>query len=79
MTIAHHYLPGIELGPHKEIAGVLVVLLPIGLGTGLYLYFKPGLRKVLPALHAINNLIVLILLLAQITTGLSVYRAFVPH
>jgi hypothetical protein len=38
------------------------------------MYFLPEKRKVVPLLHALNNLIILALVLVQIVTGLMVYQ-----
>ena len=58
---------------HKTMAVIILPFLLIGIGTGLYLYFKPGKRKLLPAVHGINNAILLILLLIQAYAGIIVY------
>ena len=58
---------------HKNLALLILPFLGIGIGTGLFLYFKLGKRKILPAIHGINNLILLILLLAQAYSGFHVY------
>ena len=58
---------------HGTIALTILPFLLIGIATGLYLYFKPGQRRVLPAVHAINNAILLILLLVQAYSGIHVY------
>ena len=64
---------------HETIALILLPLMVIGIVSGLYLYLKPGKRTVLPAVHAANNLILLILALAQIYTGWHIYLTHVLH
>jgi hypothetical protein len=55
-------------------------MLPLGLFgivSGFFLYLKPKPRRILPALHGINNLVVLILALGQIVTGMMAYLRYV--
>ena len=57
-----------------------MILLPLGLFgifSGLLLYVNPKQRKFLPAIHGINNLVVLFLALAQIITGIMAYLRYV--
>jgi len=58
---------------HQRLAMVLLPLLLVGIGTGLYLYFLPEKRKVLPIVHALNNGVLFILLLVQAYSGIQVY------
>jgi len=67
--------PAMEL--HEAAAMVLLPLGLFGIISGLFLYFKPGPRKYLPAIHGINNAIVLCLALAQIVTGIRAYLRYV--
>ena len=62
---------------HKEVAFILLPFLAIGIFTGFILYFFPGKRKILPAVHGINNLIILVLVLVQIYTGLHLFQVHV--
>lgn len=62
---------------HENLALIILPFLLIGIGTGLYLYFKPGPRKVLPAIHGLNNAVLLILLLVQAYSGIHVYLRYV--
>lgn len=65
------------MGLHATIALVLLPCMVFGIVTGLYLYLKPLRRTVLPAVHAINNFILLVLALAQIYTGGHIYLTHV--
>lgn len=67
----------IEIHRHENLALTILPFLLIGIITGLYLYFKPGKRTVLPAVHAVNNVILLILLLVQAYSGYHVYMHYV--
>jgi len=62
---------------HKEVAFILLPFLAIGIFTGFILYLSPGKRKILPAVHGINNLIILVLVLVQIYTGLHLFQVHV--
>jgi len=63
--------PGLDL--HEKVAFVLLPFLVFGIFSGFFLYLNPGKRTLLPAVHGINNLIVLVLVLVQIYTGLQIY------
>jgi len=72
--IAHFIWQGlVVIERHETMALILLPFLLIGIATGLFLYFSPGQRKVLPAVHGINNAILLILLLVQAYSGIHVY------
>lgn len=58
---------------HGKTAMVALPFLVLGLASGIYLYRYPRPRKVLPSLHAINNLLLLLLTLLQGFTGLKLY------
>jgi len=62
---------------HTNLALTILPFLLFGIITGIYLYYSPAKRKVLPALHAINNTILLILLLYQAYSGIHVYMKYV--
>ena len=66
-----------DIGLHEIIAKTLLPLLLFGLCSGFYLYFKPGKRKIIPVIHALNNLLILLLVLVQIFTGWQVYQRYV--
>lgn len=65
------------MGLHESIALVLLPLLAFGIASGLYMYLKPGKRSVLPAVHALNNAIVLLLAIVQMYSGWQVYLTHV--
>jgi len=56
---------------------VMLPLILFGLFSGLYLNYKKGKRMLLPILHGINNLVVLILSLYQVSSGWWVYNAYI--
>ena len=66
-----------DIGLHEIIAKTLLPLLLFGLCSGLYLYFKPEKQKIIPVIHALNNLLILLLVLVQIFTGWQVYQRYV--
>ncbi|MBU0482188.1 MAG: hypothetical protein KKG47_13920 [Proteobacteria bacterium] len=65
----------ILVGMHGNMAMALIPFLLFALFSGFYLYLNPAKRIVLPALHAINNLIVLLLCLYQIFSGVGIVRS----
>jgi uncharacterized membrane protein YfcA len=71
--MVNRYLLNPDMGLHVAIAMIILPLGLFGLFSGLYLYLTPKPRKILPALHGINNLVVLILALGQIVTGMMAY------
>ena len=75
--MVERYLLNPDMGLHKAAAMVLLPFGLFGILSGLFLYLKPGPRKYLPAIHGINNVIVLFLALAQIVTGTMVYMRYV--
>jgi len=58
---------------HRQIGFTLLPLLVIGLFSGFFLYLNPKKRILLPAIHGINNLIIIALSLVQLVTGLQFY------
>jgi len=62
---------------HYTIALAIAPFVLTGIITGLYLYFKPAARRVLPAVHAINKVILLLLLLYQAYSGYHVFMKYV--
>jgi len=62
----------LHTGLHGEAAMLSLPFLVFGLFSGFYLYLNPQKRKILPALHACNNLVVLLIAILQIITGLKV-------
>ena len=64
-------------GTHGKVALVMVPFIIFGLVSGLYMNRNRKERGALPLVHGLNNLIVLVLALAQVLSGWRVYRAFV--
>jgi hypothetical protein len=64
---------------HENIALILLPLMVVGTVSGFYLYLRPAKRSVLPAVHGVNNFILLLLVLMQIYTGWQVYLTHVLH
>jgi hypothetical protein len=76
--IAHIVWQGmVVIHLHEGLALLILPFLLIGMVSGLYLYFSPAKRRVLPAVHAINNGILLVLLLYQAYSGIHVYLRYV--
>jgi hypothetical protein len=71
------YLLNPDMGLHVAVAMIMLPLGLFGIISGFFLYLKPRPRRILPALHGINNLIILALALAQIVTGTMVYLRYV--
>jgi hypothetical protein len=63
------------MGTHSTVALVMAPLIIFGIVSGLYMDRRRGNRKVLPFVHAVNNLVVVVLALAQVASGLGIYRA----
>lgn len=64
-------------GSHANVALVMAPMVVFGITSGLYMNVKKKPRKILPLLHGLNNLVVLILAVAQVYSGWAVYRTFV--
>jgi hypothetical protein len=62
---------------HGKTALVILPLLIFGFVSGQVLDAKKGRRRLLPAMHGINNALLLLMILNQARTGLEVYRTFV--
>lgn len=78
MGIVYGYWRGFLItGAHGRIALAAIPFILLGLGTGVYMSRVKKGRRVLPLIHGINNLILMILGIAQIVTGWSVYVNFV--
>lgn len=76
--IAHIVWQGmVVIHLHDKLALAILPFLLFGMITGIYLYYSTAKRKVLPALHGINNGILLILLLYQAYSGIHVYLKYV--
>jgi hypothetical protein len=77
LIIVSRFMENPNMGLHGMIAKLLLPLLIFGIFSGFYLYLNPQKGKVLPAIHAINNLIIVHLALLQIITGAWVYKTYV--
>jgi len=75
--MVNRYLLNPDMELHVAIAMILLPLGLFGIFSGFFLYLNPRQRRILPALHAINNLVILFLALAQIVTGIMAYLRYV--
>jgi hypothetical protein len=75
--MVNRYLLSPEMALHVTIAILMLPLGVFGIFSGFFLYLNPGKRRVLPAIHGINNLAILILALVQIVTGIMAYLRYV--
>ncbi len=64
-------------GDHFWLALAMLPFLLFGLGSGLHMARSPQVRKVLPALHGLNNLVLLALAILQIGEGREVIEHFI--
>jgi len=64
-------------GSHSNLGIGMIPFILFAIGSGLYMDKKKAKRKALPLAHAICNLIMLALALAQIYTGVVTYRVYV--
>ena len=77
VIMVDRYLLNPDMGLHEAVAMIMLPLGLFGIISGFFLYLKPRPRRILPALHGINNLIILALALAQIVTGTMAYLRYV--
>jgi hypothetical protein len=77
LFMVNRYLLSPDMGLHEAVAMILLPLGLFGLFSGLFLYLNPKQRRFLPAIHGINNLVILFLALAQIITGIMAYLRYV--
>jgi uncharacterized membrane protein YfcA len=77
LFMVNRYLLSPDMGLHVAVAMILLPLGLFGIFSGLVLYLNPKQRRFLPAIHGINNLVVLFLALAQIITGIMAYLRYV--
>ena len=77
LFMVNRYLLSPDMGLHVAVAMILLPLGLFGIISGLILYLNPKQRRFLPAIHGINNLVVLFLALAQIITGIMAYLRYV--
>jgi len=75
--MVNRYLLSPDLGLHEPVAMIILPLGLFGLFSGFFLYLNPRQRRILPAIHAINNLVILALAVLQIVTGIAVYLRYV--
>ena len=75
--MVNRYLLNPDMGLHVAIAMLILPLGVFGIFSGFFLYLNPGKRTFLPAIHGINNIIILALALVQIVTGISAYLRYV--
>ena len=73
------YLLKPDMTLHVVFAMVILALGLVGISSGFLLYFKPKPRRILPAVHGVNNLLLVIVSFAQIVTGAMAYLHYVLH
>lgn len=61
-------------GDHRTIAMIMLPMILFGEGSGLYMKFKKGPRKILPIFHGANNLMLVLLACMQLFTGFYLVR-----
>ena len=71
------YLLSPDMGLHEAVALIIMPLGLFGIFSGFFLYLNPKQRRILPAIHGINNLVILILAFIQIVTGIMAYMRYV--
>lgn len=64
-------------GTHGKVALGMLPLILFGLSSGLYMNYRKSKRKLLPLIHGLNNMVVLILALYQISSGRWVLNVYV--
>lgn len=64
---------------HEAGALAMAVFAGIGLCIGLLLYFKPKARKALPLVHAIANVLALLMFAYQTFSGVQVIQRALAH
>ena len=75
--MVNRYLLNPDMGLHTAIAMILLPLGVFGIFSGFFMYRNPGQRRILPAIHGVNNLIIIVLALVQIVTGIMAYLRYV--
>jgi len=77
-VMVYIYWHGILItGIHGKTALVMLPFIIFGLLSGLHMDRKKRKRRLLPAIHAINNLFVLVLALTQVMSGWPFLRALI--
>lgn len=77
--MVNRYLLSPDMSLHVAVAMIILVLGLFGIISGFVLYLKPKQRRFLPAVHGINNLVILLLALVQVVTGIMAYMRYVLH
>ena len=75
--MVNRYLLNPDMGLHEVVAMIMLPLGLFGIFSGFFLYLNPKHRTILPAIHGLNNLIILVLALTQIITGIMAYLRYV--
>ena len=75
--MVNRYLLSPDMGLHEVVAMIMLPLGLFGIFSGFFLYLNPKHRTILPAIHGLNNLIILVLALTQIITGIMAYLRYV--
>jgi len=75
--MVNRYLLSPDMALHEAVAMIILPFGVFGIFSGFFLYLNPKPRRFLPAFHGINNLIILVLALAQIITGIQAYLRYV--
>lgn len=75
--MVNRYLLNPDLELHEAVALIILPLGLFGIFSGFFLYLNPGQRRVLPAVHGINNMAILVLAIVQIGTGIMAYLRYV--
>ena len=76
-VMVNRYLDNPDMGLHAAVAMTLLPLGLFGIFSGFFLYVNPRKRKILPAIHGVNNFLILILALLQVATGTAAYLRYV--
>ena len=77
VIMVNRYLLSPDMDLHEAGAMIILPLGVFGIFSGFFLYLNPRQRKILPAVHGINNFIILVLALAQSVTGIMAYWRYV--
>jgi hypothetical protein len=75
--MVNRYLLNPDMSMHVVVAMIILPLGVFGILSGFLLYLDPKQRKILPAAHGINNLVILVLALLQVVTGIMAYLKYV--
>ena len=75
--MANRYLLKPDMSLHVTLAMFILVLGLFGIFSGFFLYLNPKQRRILPAIHGMNNLVIIILAFAQVVTGINAYLRYV--